>query len=309
MGRFIAFNEIKSLSKLSLLAKQVVEGFIIGLHKSPYHGFSVEFAEHRLYNQGDSMKNVDWKVFARTEKMFTKKYEEETNLRCQIVIDASSSMNFPLDRLQKEERFNKFEYSSLAAAAVMKILQKQRDAFGLTLFDESVKKQTPVKSSNQHYQYLVSLLEDQLASENINVGTNLPKVIHEVSDSIHKRSLVCLFTDLFDFKHTSEELLSALQHLKYNNHEVLLFHTYDSDKELDFNYASKPYIFEDIETGEELKLNPAGLKESYSKAVKSFFDKMKMDCLKYKIDYVPLDINKDIKQVLEAYLLKRTKMR
>ena len=156
---FFENYDLKSLDNLELLAKQVVEGFIIGLHKSPFHGFSVEFAEHRVYNPGESTKNMDWKVYARTDRMYTKRFEEETNLRCQIVIDASSSMYFPEPNFDGKKKMNKLLFSSLAGAALMNMLKKQRDAFGLTVFDSQVQTHTKCKSSTVHYRLLMSMLQ------------------------------------------------------------------------------------------------------------------------------------------------------
>jgi uncharacterized protein (DUF58 family) len=147
-------QDFLQFDQLDILARQVVEGFIIGLHKSPYHGFSVEFAEHRLHNPGDSIKDIDWKVFARTEKLYTKRFEEETNLRCQIVIDASSSMYFPQER--EKGKLNKIEFSCVASAALMHMLKKQRDAVGLTVFDSEIKTQTSAKTNALHHQLLMN---------------------------------------------------------------------------------------------------------------------------------------------------------
>ncbi|MCI5084024.1 MAG: DUF58 domain-containing protein, partial [Saprospiraceae bacterium] len=226
---------VRDLGNLELLAKQVVEGFIIGLHKSPFHGFSVEFAEHRLYNQGESTKNIDWKVYARTDKMFVKRFEEETNLRCQIVIDASSSMYFPEISKTSDDVINKLRFSALAAAALMNLLKKQRDAFGLSIFDQSVNMHTRCKSSTSHYRLLLSYLEQLINNPERNKMTNAAEALHQIAESIHKRSLVIIFSDMFEQSEHVEQLFSALQHLKHNKHEVVLFHTVDKSKEVDFD--------------------------------------------------------------------------
>ncbi|HHB78920.1 MAG TPA: DUF58 domain-containing protein [Saprospiraceae bacterium] len=291
---------------LELLAKQVVEGFIIGLHRSPFHGFSVEFAEHRLYNQGESTKTIDWKVYARTNKLFSKKYEEETNLRCQIVIDHSSSMNLRADT-DAGAQLSKLEFSALAAAALMRLLQKQRDAFGLTIFGESIETHTKAKSSNQHFKLLTVFLQKMLADDRQR-QTNAAAAIHNVADSIHKRSLVIIFSDMFDDVSKQTELFAALQHLKYSKHEVILFHVVNKDKELDFDYENRPYEFEDMETGERIKLQPNQIKEHYTQQVAAYTEALKLKCLQYKIDFVEADINKGFKEILQAYLIKRKKM-
>jgi len=232
-------HDLKKIENLELLAKKVVEGFIIGLHKSPFHGFSVEFAEHRLYNPGEGTKNLDWKVYARTDKLFVKKYEEETNLRCHIVVDASSSMYFPKDIKINNLTTNKLEFSSLAAASLMNLLKKQRDAFGLSLYDEALKIHTNARSSTTHFKLLISHLESQMKSEDLQKPTKTADILHEIAERIHKRSLVIIFSDFFDTAESQEELFSALQHLNYNKHEVVVFHVMDKELEMDFAWDNK----------------------------------------------------------------------
>jgi uncharacterized protein (DUF58 family) len=208
-------HDIRDFSNLELLARQVVEGFIIGLHKSPFHGFSVEFAEHRLYNPGESTKNIDWKIYARTDRMYSKKFEEETNLRCQIVVDASSSMYFPA-LAPADGGLNKLRYASLAAATLMHLLKRQRDAFGLSIFADDVMFHTKCKSSTSHYQLLLSYLDQLIQQPVLDRNTNAAKALHQIADSIHKRSLVILFSDKFEVEEHMDALLAGLQHLKYN---------------------------------------------------------------------------------------------
>ena len=296
-------QEIRNLGNLELLARQVVEGFIIGLHKSPFHGFSVEFAEHRLYNPGESSRDIDWKVFARTDRLYTKKFEEETNLRCQIILDISSSMYFP------QNKFNKLQFSALGAAALMNLLKKQRDAFGLSLFDDEIKIHTRAKSSTVHYRLLLSYLNQQLANQENNRTTSAAKALHQIADSIHKRSMVMIFSDMFEPASDVEQLFSALQHLKHNKHEVILFHVVDKAKELDFEFENRPYLFIDMETGEKVRLQSNQVKGYYIKQIRAYIEQLKMKCLQYKIDFVEADINEGFKSILQSYLVKRTKMR
>ncbi|MCP3931863.1 MAG: DUF58 domain-containing protein [Bacteroidetes bacterium] len=300
--------QLKDLGNLELLARQVVEGFIIGLHKSPFHGFSVEFAEHRLYNQGESTKNIDWKVFARTEKMFTKRFEEETNLRCQIVIDGSSSMYFPEVNPKNNKYLNKIRFSGLAAASLMHLLQKQRDAFGLSIFDEEIKIHSRCKSSTSHYRLMLTYLDKLIHSPEPNLQTSASKALHQIADSIHKRSMVIIFSDMFDQEAGFENLFAALQHLKHNKHEVILFHVVDKSKEIDFAFENRPYIFIDMETGEKVRLQSNQVKEYYVEQMAKFTDQLKLKCLQYKIDFVEADINKGFKTILQSYLVKRSKM-
>ncbi len=283
----------------------MVEGFIIGLHKSPYHGFSVEFAEHRLHNVGDSIKDIDWKVFARTEKLYTKKFEEETNLRCQIVIDASSSMYFPQKR--EKGKLNKIEFSCLSAAALMYMMKKQRDAVGLTVFDKEVKVQTGAKTNALHHQLLMNELHKLLSNTSVQQPTSAAKCLHQVADSIHKRSMVMVFSDMLDSLDENEIFL-ALQHLKHCKHEVVLFHVVDKAKEMDFNFENRPYKFIDLETGEELKLQPNQVKDFYIEKMEQRKANLKLKCAQYKIDLVEADINEGYKSILTSYLVKRSKM-
>ena len=299
--------DVRDLGNLELLAKQVVEGFIIGLHKSPFHGFSVEFAEHRIYNQGESTKNIDWKVFARTGKMYSKQYEEETNLRCQIVIDASSSMYFP-ELGNKGEKFNKLQFSSLAAAALMNLLKKQRDAFGLSVFDSEVRTHTKAKSSTAHYRLVLSYLDQLIQNPEQKKSTSAAQALHQIADSIHKRSMVVIFSDMFEQTEETEQLFSALQHLKHNKHEVVLFHVVDKKYEIDFEFKNRPYLFVDVETGEEVRLQPNQVKENYITQITKFKEDLRIKCLQYKIDFVEADINAGFKPILQNYLVKRSRM-
>jgi len=300
--------DVRDLGNLELLARQVVEGFIIGLHKSPFHGFSVEFAEHRVYNPGESTKNMDWKVYARTDRMYTKRFEEETNLRCQIVIDASSSMYFPEPNFDGKKKMNKLLFSSLAGAALMNMLKKQRDAFGLTVFDSKVRTHTKCKSSTVHYRLLMSMLQNLIDKPENNKTTSAAESLHQIAESVHRRSLVMIFSDMFE-QGDMDEMFSALQHLKYNKHEVVLFHTVDKELEVDFEFENRPYVFVDMESGEEVRLQSNQVKEYYKEQVMKMKEKLRLKCLQYKIDYVETDINRGFRPVLQAYLVRRSKMR
>lgn len=300
-------NQNLQAANLELLAKQVVEGFIIGLHKSPFHGFSVEFAEHRLYNPGESTRHLDWKVYARTGKMFIKRYEEETNLRCQLVIDCSSSMYFPRD---SAEGMNKLRFSVYAAAALINLLKRQRDAAGLSLFADKVLQHTPAKLNSQHIHMLYASLEKLLTQNPLQVTTNASRCLHEIAETVHKRSMIMVFSDMFDRldQKGADDLFAALQHLKYNKHEVVLFHVVDKSKELDFEFENRPYEFVDMETGEKVKVNAAQVKEYYTQRIQAFEKELKLRCGQYKIDFVEADINKGYQQVLLPFLMKRSKL-
>lgn len=298
---------LEKFGNLELLAKQVVEGFITGLHKSPFHGFSVEFAEHRLYNSGESTRHIDWKLFARTDKHFVKRYEEETNLRCWLILDHSSSMNFSEDA-KTRNIFNKSQFSAYAAASLIELLKKQRDAVGLGIFSDNLEELTPAKLSNTHLNMLYSILSDILSKPIPNKNSSIVESIHQIAERIHQRSLVVIFSDLMDSQQNLDELFMALQHLKHNKHEAILFHVVDKEKELDFNFENRPTQFIDMETGDEVKLHPSAVKQFYQTQMQEFDKEIKLKAGQYAIDYIEADINKGLHQVLQGYLVKRNKM-
>lgn len=287
---------------MDLIARGVVEGFVTGLHKSPFHGFSVEFAEHRLYNPGESVRSIDWKLYARNEKLFVKKYEEETNLRCQIIIDRSSSMYFPL------EKKNKMFFSVLASASLLYLLQRQRDAFGLSVFSDHIETNIPCRATGSHLKLLIGELERILHSIPQNSGTSASDTLDILAESFHKRSLVILFSDLMENMDQPQKLFSSLQHLKHNKHEVILFHVLDKSKEIDLNYGNRPYHFIDLETGVELKLNPAQIRESYQNKMLNFRKGLLEKCHQNGIEYVETDIEEGFEKILLNYLIKRNRM-
>jgi uncharacterized protein (DUF58 family) len=303
-------RKFQQLSKLEFMAKQAVEGFITGMHKSPFHGFSVEFAEHKLYNTGESTRHIDWKLYARSEKLFVKRYEEETNLRCHLVIDHSSSMYFPAGVKADSDNLNKLKFSIYASAAMIELFRRQRDAVGLSLFSDTVSLKTKAKSSASHHQFLYNELEVLLngMDKPSRKKTFTVDALHEIAESIPRRSLVVIFSDMLDNSEKSEELFSALQHLKHNKHEVILFHTVDKSKELDFDYANRPYTFVDMESGDEVKVNPRDVREEYVKGITEFTAELKLKCGQYGIDFVEADINAGFNQILLQYLVKRKKM-
>jgi uncharacterized protein (DUF58 family) len=291
--------KIKQYGNIEFLAKQLVEGFITGQHKSPFHGFSVEFAEHRSYNVGESTRHIDWRVFAKTDKLFVKRYEEETNLRCYLLIDTSSSMFFP------EANTGKLTFSTMAAACLAYLLQKQKDAVSLCTFSDQIEIETPVKSTPGHIYTLFQHMDALLKLPKSGRKTGIINVLHHISEKIHSRSLVIIFSDMFEDFDQKEELFSALQHLKHNRHEVLLFHVNDKQKEQDFDYDERPYEFTDLETNEKIKIQPSEVKNQYQKAVKEYFNEVKLRCMQYKIDFIEADINEGFEKVLSAFLVKR----
>jgi uncharacterized protein (DUF58 family) len=299
----IKLSEIKQNISLELLARQLVEGFITGLHKSPYHGFSVEFAEHQLYNDGESTRHIDWKVYARTDRLFTKRYEEETNLRCLIALDTSPSMFYP------SIAHSKIKFSIYAASALSHLLHRQRDAVGLCLFSDKIQTMTAVKSTPTHLDKIFTLLSKIDDQKAVQTKTRVGHVLHEIAEKIHKRSLVIIFSDMFDGEENPEDLFKALQHLKHNKHEVIVFHVMDNRTELQFEFDERPMEFIDLESGEKIKLNPGDIKSHYKNEAAKFLINLKMRCNQFKIDFVEADIQSSFNIVLQTYLIKRSKMR
>ena len=303
-------ENILSLDTLEFFAKNLVEGFLTGKHKSPYHGFSVEFAEHRPYNTGESTKNVDWKLYGRTDKLFVKQYEEETNLRCQIIIDTSSSMCYPFTENPTLKKPNKILYSIYSAACLMHLFKTQRDSVGLSMFSEDVNFHSQNKGTESHHILLKKKMMETLA---FSVKHEFKKTssldsIHKIASRLNKRSLVLLFTDMLEGAEDLKDIFLALQHLKFNKHEVILFHLSESKTEFDFEFSNRPHRFIDMETKETVQLNPLEIKDVYRRRSSEFLKELKTRCLEHKIDLVNVDINTGIEKILVSYLLKRQKI-
>jgi uncharacterized protein (DUF58 family) len=304
-------HHITYFSRFGIIAQKVVEGFLTGLHKSPFHGFSVEFAEHKIYNSGDSTKNIDWKLYARTEKLFLKEFEEETNVKSTIVIDVSNSMCFPEASNLNLDNLNKLGFSLYASAALLFLLNRQRDASGIVLFDEKIKFLSEIKGSKTHLAFLIQQLEDVLEGKIKGEGiSNLSNSLHRIAEQTPKRGLVILFTD-FSFHSEMENLdslMQSLQHLKHNRNEVIVFNVFDKKLEEEFDFGNRPHRFIDLETGEEVKMTPAEFKDKfhYLKSRQLKFIKSKL--LHLGVDYVEADINNGFQKIMETYLIKRNKI-
>lgn len=298
-------NTIGGFKNFELLAKQVVEGFIAGMHKSPFHGFSAEFAEHKIYNQGESTRHIDWKLYAKTDKLFTKRYDDETNLRCHIIMDNSSSMHYPEIKSFSIDKLNKIGFSALAAAALMNLLKKQRDAVGLSVYSDRYEYYAPEKGSERHHQMLLKTLEDVVKNKPDTTTTDTYTFLHQIAENMHRRSLVFLFTDMLQTLNDDDKLFEALRHLKHNKHEVVLFHVMDKQKEFDFDFSNSPKRFIDVETGDFINLYADNVKEIYTKAISGYFKTIQMKCLQYRIKYVEADINKGFNDLLTTYLIER----
>ena len=302
-------TETGGFKNLELLAKQVVEGFIAGMHKSPFHGFSAEFAEHKIYNQGESTKHIDWKLYAKTDKLFTKRYDEETNLRCHLIIDNSSSMHYPEMKTFSIKHLNKIAFSVLASACLMHILKKQRDAVGLSIYSDAYDYYAPEKGSERHHHMLLSELSKTVMSKAINKQTDTYTYLHQIAEKTYRRSLIFFFTDMFQTTTDQTKLFEALRHLKHKKHEVVLFHVFDREKELTFDFDNTPKRFVDVETGEYINLYPESIKEAYEAAVGSYFDELRTKCGQYQIKYVEADITKDFDKILTTYMVERRKFK
>jgi len=298
-------NKASLFQNLELLANQVVEGFISGIHKSPFHGFSAEFAEHKIYNNGESTKHIDWKLFAKTDKLYTKRYEEETNLRCHMILDNSASMYYPKVKNLDVSDLNKIGFGVLSIAALMNILKRQRDAVGLSVYSDSYNYYSPEKGSERHHQMLLAKLSEISLDAKPAKQTETYTYLHLIAEKIKRRSLIFLFTDMFQTTTDEEKLFDALRHLKYNKHEVVLFHLTDASTEVKFDFENTPKRFVDVETGEHIDLYAENIKEAYEKSVVAYFDALKLKCAQYRIKYVAIDVRSDFSKVLNTYLVER----
>lgn len=310
MNPVIDRDKLNKFNSLELLARQVVEGFITGLHKSPFHGFSVEFAEHRLYNPGESTRFIDWKLYGRTDKMFVKRFEEETNLRCRIIIDRSSSMYFPIRKKADIENPNKVVFSVYASAVLLNLMKKQRDAVGISTFTDKIDLHTQARSSSVHQKYLYGELEKmlELNSSTQQQMTDVTNSLHKIAEMLHKRSLVIVFSDMMDNSGRLEEMFATLQHFRHYKHEVILFHLVDKSLEEDLDFDDRPYRFVDMETKEVVKLNPVEVREKYRESFHKQRKEIEIRCGRYRIDYVMADINKGFEGILLPYLFKRERL-
>ncbi|RNC91960.1 MAG: DUF58 domain-containing protein [Allomuricauda sp.] len=300
-------QKAKLFQNLELLANQVVEGFINGIHKSPFHGFSAEFAEHKIYNTGESTKHIDWKLFARTDKLYTKRYEEETNLRCHMILDNSSSMHYPKIDKQSIDNLNKIGFGVLAIAALMNILKKQRDAVGMSIYSDSYTFSVNEKSSERHFQMLLDKLNAVTADNKENKTTKTYEYLHQIAEKIHRRSLIILFSDMFQTEVEENQLFEALRHLKYNKHEVVLFHLLDYEHELNFSFDNAPKRFIDVETNQHIDLYADTIKSAYHEEVQRYMKQLQLRCAQYRIKYVGVDVRSDFSSVLNTFMVERQK--
>ena len=289
-NQYLSSEIISSISSLSLKARLLVEGLIVGMHKSPYHGFSVEFSEHRSYNPGDEIRNIDWKIWGKTDKYFVKEYEEETNLLSHIILDQSNSMSY------SSINTSKLDYAKVLAASLAYLMLKQQDAVGLTLFDSKIRSSIPPKSKSNHINSLFQIMENIIPGPDTKIGD----ILHISAESIKKRGLVIIISDFFD---DLESIISGIKHYRYKGHEVILFHILD-EQELQLNFDQRTQ-FIDLETQETITTDPWHIKDDYQVELNKFCDSLKMNCRKNKVDYTLLNTKQPIETALFDYLLKR----
>ena len=297
-------EKIASFNNLELIANQIVEGFISGMHKSPFHGFSAEFAEHKLYNVGESTRHIDWKLFAKTDRLYTKCFEEETNMRCHIIIDNSASMHYPI--LKKDQKFyeSKIGFSVLAAAVLMSLLKKQRDAVGLSVFSDRYEYYAPEKGSDRHHRMILNSMEQLLQNSKSKAKTDTVTYLHQIAQKIHRRSMIVLFTDMFQ-EEEEDKLFAALQHLKHYKHKVVLFHVIDKETEVQFDFANSPKKFIDVESGEQVSLYASNVKEEYEKQLATYFKRLSLVCAQNQIKYIPVAVSDNFEKIMLTYLAER----
>jgi uncharacterized protein (DUF58 family) len=292
--KYLLPSVISKINSFELKARLIVEGFKVGLHKSPYHGFSVEFSEHRPYLQGDNIKDIDWKVFGKTERYFIKQHEEETNLRSYILLDSSASMNY-----KSEDNVSKFEYASTLAAALCYLMIKQQDAAGLTLYSDKINRSFPPKVSRA---YLTEMLK-ALASENASSKTKTAECLNSIADKIKRRGLVIIISDLFD---DISSVISALKHFRYQKNEVIVFQILDPS-ERSFSFG-RDAVFHDLETDEEITTQPYQIQKAYREAFDEFINKIKTECLNSNIEYNLIDTSTPFDKALFSYVQKRSRL-
>jgi uncharacterized protein (DUF58 family) len=292
--KYLDPKAVARLKNIEIKARLVVEGFMAGLHRSPYHGFSVEFAEHRQYQPGDEIKHIDWKVYGRTDKYYVRQFEEETNLRCIIALDKSASMKFA-----SKGNISKFEYASYLSAALAYLLIKQRDAVGLALYDDHLNTYLPPRSKTS---YLYEILKSVASTTPSNL-TGTSAALDELAERIKRRGLIIIFSDFFD---EEKSVLNALKHFRHKNHEVIAFQILDP-RELDFKFGSGAN-FKDMETNEEIVSQPYQIQNSYKSAVNQFIDNIKRECFAHNIGYQLINTTDPFDKALQEFLAKRSKM-
>jgi len=282
---------VERLSHLELRARLAVEGLFSGIHKSPYHGFNVEFAEYREYSPGDDPRYLDWRVLARSDRFFVKQFEAETNLNCYLLVDSSGSMDFGRDD------HTRLDYGASLAAAIALLMLRQGDQVGLVTFDTAVRAFIPPRGNARHF----SVIRDALECVKAGGDTRIASVLHEIAERVHRRSLVVLISDLFD---NAEEVLRGLQHFRHRRHEVIVLHLMD-DAEITFPF-DRVTLFEGMERGEQVIVDPRVVAEGYRASVAAYLENLKRGCAEKNIDYQRMLLSEPFDRALTAYLGWRT---
>ena len=301
------FHSDSNLSRFDLISKTIAEGYISGTHKSPFNGYSAEFREHKSYVNGDSVRHVDWKLYAKTNKLFTKCFEEETNVLCHIILDISSSMFYPEYNLRPDLNFNKIQFSALASGVLLNILERQRDSTGLSLFSDKYNFYAPERGSKSHYQLLKNNLESLLEDKPTTSKTLIHEILHQIAVKFKRRTMIFLFTDLFQYNVQNKELFDALRHLKHNKHDLTLFHVYDKKTEYNLNFGKDPKRLVDVETKEFVDIFTKSYQFKYNKMINDYFNTFRLKCARYKINYVNVDIHQNFDNIMKTFFEKRMK--
>jgi len=298
----------RRVPRLDFLARSIVEGYLTGLHRSPFHGYSAEFAEHKMYAPGEPIRFIDWKVYAKTGKFFIKKFDEETNMQVQFILDASPSMYYPQVEPYDLDRLNKIGFSVVAVAALCEILRRQRDAVGLSVFDEQLQLSTAAKTNTLHRQRILAELEKFWSRTPGRQGTALARNLHLIAEQLRRRSVAVLFTDFWATGTTMDAWIESLKHLRYKTAELLFFHVSDAETEDLFRFPDRPLRFRDLETGQSLNLYPSEIRAHYVRRRREMQQRLRDAAYRYDFDYYPVDVRTPFDEVLSAYLQKRLRM-
>ncbi len=293
--KYLMPEVVAKIKNLDMIARFIVEGFLVGLHKSPFHGFSVEFSEHRQYMPGDNIRDIDWKVYGRTDRYYIKQYEEETNMKANILVDMSGSMGY------SSHGITKFQYARYLAAALSYLLLKQRDAVGVTLFSDQIHRYLPPKSTNSYIKYLLKELEKAEPQKN---ETVVSQTLHEMAEKMKRPGLIILISEFL--YEDIEKILEGLRHFRYYNHEVIVFNILDP-KDRNFDFTDEA-TFVDMETGEELKTQPHLIKNQYREMIDGFYEELKNECHNMQIDFQNIFTTDPFDKAMMRYLFKRKQL-
>jgi len=292
--KYLEPEALARVKNLSMVARGVVEGSMTGLHASPYKGFSVEFAEHREYTMGDDPRHLDYKMLARTERLYIKQYEEETNMRVQILLDTSGSMGYSYSA-----KITKYDYAAYLTAILSYLMTRQQDSVGLTTFDTAIRLDMPARSSPRHFNEMMHQLEEIKPSND----TGIAETLHVLANRFKKRCLIVLISDLYD---EPDAVMRALHHFRHRRHEVIVFQVFDK-AEIDFPF-NDTVAFQDLETHERIQIDPAYVRDVYKEQIEQFIEAYRRGCAESNIDYVMTDTTTPYDFMLSRYITKRAQL-